>query len=535
MKCLNGYPSGIIWILVTLLAIGALGDWEAGGLALIVLGGIAVGLAAVLETASGREPTPVGLAASRREGSTESTLSKACPEQRRRAEGLTPSFNRPKLISLGWIVANELWILLLLGPLFLFPRRAFTPLLLLFPILWVLRWRVRGRLTRRTPLDWPILFLLVMLPISLVVSADVDRSLPKFFGLLWNIGVYYAIVNYVRSERQAGWIAAGLTAAFVGVALVGLLGTGWVTSGKFVPDQVYARLPHLLTDIPGTVQGLIHPNEAGGTLALGVPFLVVLLVARCAPRVASAAHSRLTRLIGFLAGRGIVFPLAFVSGVLVLTQSRSALFGVVLAIAAFVAIRWRRTRWVFAGLAVVAILLAVTHDLSGVTSILLGGGGSGGAVGELDFAGRAEVWSRALYAMQDFPFTGVGLNMFDPVIKVLYPLFLVSPDAQLTHAHDIYLQVAMDLGVPGLVAYLGLLTAFGYICWDVYAHSASALARALAVGLGLGVLAHQVFGLTDAITLGAKPGILLWAMLALAASLWSLDHSQARQVETTQQ
>ncbi|MDE3090991.1 MAG: O-antigen ligase family protein, partial [Chloroflexota bacterium] len=441
----DGYPSGIVWILVTLLAIATLGDWEIAGLAMAVLGGIGVGLAAVLDASQPGEARSDGL--SRR------------PQQNWRTR------------LARWLVANELWILLLASPFFLFPRRAFTPLLLLFPILWVLRWRVRGRLTRRTPLDWPILFLLVMLPISLVVSADVDRSMPKFFGLLWNVGVYYAIVNYVRSERQAGWIAAGLAAAFVGVALVGLLGTEWITSGKFVPDQVYARLPRLLTDIPGTVGGLIHPNEVGGTLAFGVPFLVVLLVARGAPRVASqrdfqsAAASRLTRLVGFLAGWGIAIPLAFVSGVLVLTQSRSALFGVALAIAAFVAIRWRRTRWVFVGLAVVGLLLAVTHDLNTVASVLVGGG-SGGAVGELDFAGRAEVWSRALYAMQDFPFTGVGLNMFDPVVKVLYPLFLVSPDAQLTHAHDIYLQVAMDLGVPGLVAYLGLLTAFGYICWD---------------------------------------------------------------------
>ena len=88
-----------------------------------------------------------------------------------------------------------------------------------------------------------------------------------------------------------------------------------------------------------------------------------------------------------------------------------------------------------------------------------------------------------------------------------------------------YLQMAMDLGIPGLVAYLALLSGFGYMVCKVYVTSSSAFTRAVALALGLGVLAHQIFGLTDAITLGAKPGIILWVMLAVAAGLWILTRS----------
>jgi len=42
------------------------------------------------------------------------------------------------------------------------------------------------------------------------------------------------------------------------------------------------------------------------------------------------------------------------------------------------------------------------------------------APGTLDFAGRREVWSRALYMLQDFPFTGIGLNTFPFVANTLY-------------------------------------------------------------------------------------------------------------------
>ena len=70
--------------------------------------------------------------------------------------------------------------------------------------------------------------------------------------------------------------------------------------------------------------------------------------------------------------------------------------------------------------------------------------------------GRLEIWSRALYAIQDFPFTGLGFGTFEQVVAVLYPLFL-NPAGTVPHAHNLFLQVAVDLGLPGLVAYLAVL------------------------------------------------------------------------------
>jgi hypothetical protein len=46
----------------------------------------------------------------------------------------------------------------------------------------------------------------------------------------------------------------------------------------------------------------------------------------------------------------------------------------------------------------------------------------------------------------------------------------------------------------------------------------------LALGLGGGLLAHLLYGLTDAVALGAKPGVLFWMLLGLIAGL----HRQAQ-------
>jgi putative inorganic carbon (HCO3(-)) transporter len=143
--------------------------------------------------------------------------------------------------------------------------------------------------------------------------------------------------------------------------------------------------------------------------------------------------------------------------------------------------------------------------------------------GELALVGRVEAWQRAIYMIQDFPFTGIGIGTFDPVADALYPLFLVSPDLDVAHAHNNLLEVGVDLGIPGLVAYVALLTAFGVAAWRAASRASPDSAhRALVMGLACGMLAHQVFGLTDAFILGTKLGIVMWVYLAFIAVLGGL-------------
>ncbi len=44
--------------------------------------------------------------------------------------------------------------------------------------------------------------------------------------------------------------------------------------------------------------------------------------------------------------------------------------------------------------------------------------------------------------------------------------------------------------------------------------------KALVLGLGGGLFGHMIFGMTDAISLGAKPGIFYWILLGLIAGLY---------------
>ena len=47
--------------------------------------------------------------------------------------------------------------------------------------------------------------------------------------------------------------------------------------------------------------------------------------------------------------------------------------------------------------------------------------------------------------------------------------------------------------------------------------------KTIACGLGIGLLAHFLFGIQDAIALGAKVGIAFWLLLALAVGLYNAE------------
>jgi putative inorganic carbon (hco3(-)) transporter len=115
----------------------------------------------------------------------------------------------------------------------------------------------------------------------------------------------------------------------------------------------------------------------------------------------------------------------------------------------------------------------------------------------------------------------MGMNTFRKVMPVRYPLFPppVFPGADLAHAHNNLLQAALDLGIPGLVAYASLWLVASVLLVRVYRRSGHRVYRTIACGLGAGLVAHFVFGMADAIPLGSKLGVVFWLTLALTVAL----------------
>jgi len=83
-----------------------------------------------------------------------------------------------------------------------------------------------------------------------------------------------------------------------------------------------------------------------------------------------------------------------------------------------------------------------------------------------DSSGRTDIWTVAWRMVEAHPFNGVGSGNFqDAAIHYLQAPGSISSASLIVDvphvAHNIYLETLADMGVPGLVAFLGiLLTAF---------------------------------------------------------------------------
>ncbi len=219
---------------------------------------------------------------------------------------------------------------LLAAPL-LFAARLPRGLLSLVVLALLVVFVVRGLLTRswlpRTAVDGPNIMLLFLLPLGLWASTDMSMSWPVAYKVIAGFAIFYGLAGLAGS-RWAHWLPWLVLVASVGLALLVLLGTNWNTAKvSWLPDAVYDLLPTLR--LPWRAEG-INPNLGGGAMA----WLLLPAVA-----LALWAGERRMRALAAVAAE-------LVGAALLLSQSRGAWLGAVLALLIMPALRWRRWWWV---------------------------------------------------------------------------------------------------------------------------------------------------------------------------------------------
>ncbi len=372
---------------------------------------------------------------------------------------------------------------------------------------WLVRRLAWGRFTVGTLADVPVAMLVLLLPVTLWVTALPEVTRGQVLLLAAGIALYYTIANWVQTEARERAVVYCLVAAGLLASLLAPVAVAWVTAIKLtiIPGTLYSRLP-LLAVIPA------HPNVLAGGLVLALPVPLALLL------FDASRMKRYERLASIAAVAGM-------AAILVLTKSRGALLAAAAAALALGLLRWRRG-WIITVLAVLLGGLFVwrvgIHQFMGKLSA------TGSIVG---WPGRFEIWTRGVYLVQDFPLTGIGMGTYRQVTNALYPFFLLGPDADIPHAHNLFLQVAVDLGIPGLIAWLGLLLLVALAAWRVY-RIGKREGRGWEAGLGAGLLCSQlalvVHGLFDAPTWGSHASMVMWALWGLSMAAYNLRAKPSR-------
>lgn len=402
-------------------------------------------------------------------------------------------------------------VLLATAPFLLFPTQIYMGTCLALVLLAVV-WLLRGRRFPVTPFNLVLLLWSLALLVGIAVTADADETLPKATGLILGLAVWRYAALYLAERRRLvwGWLAYVLLS--LGFVLLGVLSANWQSKVPLV-GAVVARLPANLLQLPGAPAEGVQLNQLAGTLLLILPLLLSL------PFVWRNWWQRAAWLLLTLI---LLLMLLF-------SQSRSGWLGMIAGILVLLAL-WqeateqpatrRRLVWLLLGIILAGGVLAlwigperwqqIIEEPPRQTAI--------GTLTTIRF--RLEVWTWAVAGIQDFPFSGMGLGSFRQAVWRFYPLSIPS-SYDIAHAHNIFLQVALDLGLPGLIAYLGLLLVAAHTGWRI-ARRDPAL-RPWSIGLLAGLVALHVYGLTDALAPGSKPALLFWLALGLLAAMGRLE------------
>ncbi|NLG26694.1 MAG: O-antigen ligase family protein, partial [Chloroflexi bacterium] len=333
--------------------------------------------------------------------------------------------------------------------------------------------RTREWLRQAAPHDLPLIVLGVMGVLSLLISPVRSTTLPAVLLLGGGLALSALAARWPHTERDLAlaWLSLSL-----GVALLSLVGL-WGLEAK--QRVVFAELQQVLRAIltwrnrmVGRFPDTFHPNVLAGALVVLLPFSLSAALRL----LAGDPLSRRDRILS------IVSAVAWLlgCGVVLLTQSRGAYLGLAASLLV-VAVIWPRSLWVLAPLAAV-----------GGAGFVLGGGwgglADGASLGEALFglSWRRVVWQNGLAVLSSYPYTGVGMGCFRSVNTSFFPMVgAASVDA--SHAHNLFLQVGIDLGLPGLIAYLATLGLSFYLLGRAYRKTRGA-GRLLAVA-GIAALA----------------------------------------------
>ena len=365
-------------------------------------------------------------------------------------------------------------------------------------------------------------YLIAVLALTATVAwlgvADRESALSHFCGLAVGLLSMGVVGLWCRSQTRlvvgcALFLTLGSCALGVGLATSEVAdesayrGTGGRVGPmpRVLPFDLPDRLPQVGRLLPGLqAGGIVNYNALGVTALLVAPVAIAVTLL---PRRASWGHASV-RVLGLLTA-------ICATAIIVLTQSLSVWVAVLVTALVALSSSGRFRRWRVQGLGLVlAVPLVLLLLPRGPIIERLGGVDRTTTIGH-----RLDIWREGLHQLRGSPWLGIGLNEFRHTLRQQPGEWKDE-----AHAHNIFLQTALDLGLIGLVSYASLM---GYLLLraDQVARGPDVVARRVAAGAALVLTGVHVFGVADAVSLGAKIGLFQWLAGGLILGAWRTQQS----------
>lgn len=295
-------------------------------------------------------------------------------------------------------------------------------------IAWFLRLQIDGRFKMRSlPFDVPVTIFIMLGAVSVFMSPATSFTLIyNYCGLVGIFGLTYLLVGQnIRTPEQVRLLVKAFAASALIVVLVGLF---QYTFGIDVADMKWANgeaFPELRKRIFSTMES---PNVLAGYLDV-IICLALGLLAKIDDRkrklLIGAAILILTICLTLTYSRGAFLAIAVVFLIYGVLQDWRAL----VLFAAFVGFLLYRDAALLDR--ILSLFTVSTDSADGL---------------------RMGIWVSTIAMIADHPFIGIGWGAY----KFIYPqynYYFADPSVIIYHAHNLYLNVAAEVGIAGALAY----------------------------------------------------------------------------------
>ena len=324
--------------------------------------------------------------------------------------------------------------------------------------------------------------------LSLLVSPRFGESAYNYVYLMGRYALmYFSIVLGIKNSRQAYQVVGAILVSSFLVSCYGIYqyfhGAAMLTS-EWVD---VAQFPTLKTRAFSTLQ---NPNLLAAFL------LMVMSLAGGIFFSTSKLRFRLP-----LLGVGVVALLC-----LLFTYSRGAWVSLVVVAVVCGFLFSRLLLWILGPALLLVGFFAREEVLNRVTSIF--------NPTDTSATLRMALWESTWGMISDHPLTGVGWGAYQFVYPQ-YDFFIQNPETIIFHAHNLYLNIAAELGLPGIAFFLLALTTHLAIGFQVLRRTANRERRGIMIGLIAIIIGVLVNGMTDYALFNIEISMIFWLFAAL--------------------
>jgi hypothetical protein len=362
------------------------------------------------------------------------------------------------------------------------------------------------KLPKLTKLDWWVFAFVVAHVVSLLNATSAVLTIYEIIRLAKYALIYFYVAHHVR-RRHLKWIVAGILFA---ISLESAIGIVQQRSGTLVGVGRTKGDSELQYE-QGTVPGFEEVRRAEGTTF--DPHTLGLFFAMTLPVPLVLALSPQVRVLHRLLAAGV---LVVGASCLAITFARASwlAFGGACLVVIWCLARWKQ--WSSIALAsIITLFLAVSVTVPFADWIhqrLFE------APPEL-VTTRFETLGMAMEIWKQSPLTGCGANGYLAATQKVLSVF--EGDPYFVPAHNMMVMIMTELGIIGIVGFLGLSGAAVLTGWRV-TQTNDPLMRSLGGALLAGFIALQIEGLTDPIYITNVTYFLLWFELGVTAALYSM-------------